>query len=78
MKSLQEQRKIIQNFIQEELLKRVGDEETLEDEGYTYNPFWIEVHVSYKHFGGGSNGCRLFTVQGHLTPNGKVYELKAY
>ena len=28
----------------------------------TVHKVWISVHVSYKHFGGGSNGCNLFDV----------------
>jgi hypothetical protein len=42
--------------------------ETIEpNKGYV--AFWISVHVSYNHFTGGSNGCRLFDVRGVLNPD---------
>jgi len=27
---------------------------------FTYLEIWIQVYYSYKHFGGGSNGCTIF------------------
>jgi hypothetical protein len=44
------------------------------DSKVEFRNFWIQVHASYKHFGGGSNGCSLFDVVGVLC-SGKVYDL---
>lgn len=40
-----------------------------------FDCFRIGVHVSYKHFGGGSNGCSLFDLYGVLS-NDRVYDFK--
>lgn len=39
-----------------------------ESDGHEYEitKFWISVNVSYKHFGGGTNGCELFTITGNF------------
>lgn len=33
---------------------------------YQVTTFWIQVDVRYSHFEGGSNGSRLFAIQGHF------------
>lgn len=42
----------------------IGDEEVRVVSKVRVRPIWISVHVSYKHFDGGSNGCKLFDVIG--------------
>jgi hypothetical protein len=37
------------------------------------NWFSIGVNINYLHFGGGSNGCRLFVISGMVTERG-VFE----
>ena len=39
-----------------------------------FNSFWISVHVSYEHFSGGTNGCKLFDVHGKFVVDDKEYE----
>jgi len=42
-------------------------EETREDgSSYEVTRFWICVHVSYNHFNGGSNGCKIFDLSGNF------------
>ena len=42
-----------------------------------FDCFSIQIHVSYKHFGGGSNGCSLFNVSGVLADDGRsVFDFK--
>lgn len=39
----------------------------LKQDGANYR-VWIAVHVSYEHFGGGSNGCKLFDFTCTINP----------
>jgi hypothetical protein len=114
--SSEKQRAIIQEFIQDELLKRGFTAPIIEfkeeahrfsfitekfqttpvlfksicvsdfgsgirdiDESYencVVRSFWIQIHVNYQHFGGGSNGCTLFTLTGDLVDTMEVSSLK--
>jgi len=44
----------------------LSQEEKTNDAGtkFIVTKFWISVHVSYRHFGGGTNGCELFQISG--------------
>jgi hypothetical protein len=34
------------------------------DQEYLETNFWMTIHVSYRHFDGGTNGCNLFQISG--------------
>ena len=48
-----------------------------DEDGKETRRFWISVNVSYTHFGGGSNGCKLFDIVGKLSAEGDtVYAIQ--
>ena len=66
---------IFEKIIVTNFSSSISEPKIHEKSGAEYFKFWISVHVSYEHFGGGSNGCSLFSVGGELC-KGEVYGLK--
>jgi hypothetical protein len=65
---------IFESIVVDNFSSSIGSLEEHPESKVEFRNFWIQVHVSYKHFGGGSNGCSLFDVVGVLCSD-KVYGL---